>query len=367
MNEQFANDALTTLSDNVGVPDTEITVTDPSVFPTEGQFRIRVDAEIMLVTGVSDDVFTVVRGYEDTTAVEHRISSMVYLTLTAGVLYTIWNSRVRWQGAWSAVVTYEPNDAVSSGGSSYICTAESFNNAPPNATYWDVLAAKGDTGANGTNGTNGAPGSVWYEGAGAPTGGTGVNGDFYLNTTNGDVYQKAAGSWSVVGNIKGPTGATGAAGAANVKEGNIGGEPGSPASGDMYFVDNGFVVERYTGSIWQPFGPLFKLTPPINGNYAWINQGGATITDNGNSGVILYAPASGSPSMRIRKKAAPTKPYNIDTLMLVTGQVLASVRPCVGWRESSTGKLVVFYLGSDGGVAFKFMGDKWTNSTTVSS
>lgn len=55
-------------------------------------------------------------------------------------------------------------------------------------------------------------GSIWYSGAGAPGAGLGVDGDYYLNSTNGDVYAKAGGSWSVVANIKGPTGANGTTG-----------------------------------------------------------------------------------------------------------------------------------------------------------
>jgi len=73
----------------------------------------------------------------------------------------------------------------------------------------------GTPGTNGTNGTNGTDGSVWREGTGAPANGLGANGDFYLNDANGDVYQKAAGTYSVVANIKGATGATGPAGASS--------------------------------------------------------------------------------------------------------------------------------------------------------
>lgn len=61
-------------------------------------------------------------------------------------------------------------------------------------------------------GVAGTPGSVWRDGAGAPSNGTGVNGDYYLRTSNGDVYLRSGGTYSVVGNIKGATGATGATG-----------------------------------------------------------------------------------------------------------------------------------------------------------
>lgn len=75
------------------------------------------------------------------------------------------------------------------------------------AAIFNFGIPQGTTGAAGTNGTNGAPGSVWYEGSGAPSSGTGINGDYYLNVSNGDVYTKTSGSWgSPVGNIRGPSG-----------------------------------------------------------------------------------------------------------------------------------------------------------------
>lgn|GEM_PF-3507391 len=58
------------------------------------------------------------------------------------------------------------------------------------------------------------PGNVWRDGSGAPADGLGSNGDHYLNNLTGDVYQKSSGSYSVVANILGPTGATGAIGPA---------------------------------------------------------------------------------------------------------------------------------------------------------
>jgi hypothetical protein len=63
-------------------------------------------------------------------------------------------------------------------------------------------------------GGGGGGGSTWFDGAGVPSSGTGSNGDYYLNTTNGDVYRKSSGTWSVVGNIKGPQGDDGADGPA---------------------------------------------------------------------------------------------------------------------------------------------------------
>lgn len=94
----------------------------------------------------------------------------------------------------------------------------------------------------------GAPGSVWYNGAGVPAGGLGVNGDYYVRLSNYDLYFKAAGAWSVVGNIKGATGATGAAGpiwrdGAGVPDNAVG------VDSDYYLrTSNGDVYKRAAGA-----------------------------------------------------------------------------------------------------------------------
>ena len=55
-----------------------------------------------------------------------------------------------WTGAWSGATAYAINDAVSYAGSSWICIAANTNNAPPNATYWNELAAAA-TGVDATS------------------------------------------------------------------------------------------------------------------------------------------------------------------------------------------------------------------------
>jgi len=49
---------------------------------------------------------------------------------------------VYWIGAvvWDAVTTYEVGELVRHGAATYRCTAESLNNEPPNASYWEVYA-----------------------------------------------------------------------------------------------------------------------------------------------------------------------------------------------------------------------------------
>jgi len=134
----------------------------------------------------------------------------------------------------------------------------------------------------------------------------------------------------------------------------FGSEPGSPSSGDAVFYTNSFYASRYSGSAWVPWGPLFPMTPPVNGDFAWVNQGSATV-DTTNGGIYLEAPTQSGASLRIRKKAAPSTPYTITAAFLPTAQF----RQVFGnnstfglmFRQSSDGKLQGFVLGVDNGMS----------------
>jgi hypothetical protein len=87
MAELFANNAATTLSAAITTAvATTLTVTSATAFPSTGNFRVRVDSEIMLVTGVSGTTFTITRGAESTTAATHLNGATVTHVLTAGGL-----------------------------------------------------------------------------------------------------------------------------------------------------------------------------------------------------------------------------------------------------------------------------------------
>jgi len=58
----------------------------------------------------------------------------------------------RLMGAWSGATAYAVGDVVTLNGSSYVCVLDHTNHTPPNTTYWQVLASKGDTGSTGAKG-----------------------------------------------------------------------------------------------------------------------------------------------------------------------------------------------------------------------
>lgn len=53
---------------------------------------------------------------------------------------------INWLGTWSSSTAYAIRDAVTYNGTSYYAIAANTNQAPPNATYWNVLAQKGADG-----------------------------------------------------------------------------------------------------------------------------------------------------------------------------------------------------------------------------
>ena len=81
--EQFGLNAISTLDGAINASVTSLDVLSATGFPTDGNFRITIDSEIMLVTAVSSETFTVVRGIESTTAASHSDAADVIQTLTA--------------------------------------------------------------------------------------------------------------------------------------------------------------------------------------------------------------------------------------------------------------------------------------------
>lgn len=80
-----------------------------------------------------------------------------------------------WESTYDPATTYNIDDLVSYQGSSYIAIGTTTGNLPTNATYWDLVAQKGDIGNTGASGTAGGVGGTGATGSGS-TGATGASG-----------------------------------------------------------------------------------------------------------------------------------------------------------------------------------------------
>ncbi len=84
--ERFVNNAVTSLNGAITDVATSLTVDDTSMFPTDGDFRLLIEQELLLVMAVSGSVFTVVRGIESTAGAAHVSGAAVKAILTKDAL-----------------------------------------------------------------------------------------------------------------------------------------------------------------------------------------------------------------------------------------------------------------------------------------
>lgn len=109
------------------------------------------------------------------------------------------------------------------------------------------------------------------------------------------------------------------------------------------------------------------FTPMDDGDFAWVNQGGASVNVVDDT-VYLLAPFGSGENLRIRKKAVPTAPYTV-TMALRPMLYPANYSACgMLLRESGSGKLVtlgMMYVATYNGFSIEIY--KYTNPTIYSS
>lgn len=76
-------------------------------------------------------------------------------------------------------------------------------------------------------------------------------------------------------------------------------------AGILYFPTDRNVFYRSNGSVWRPFGPIFAFEPPVLADFAWVNQGTSTITDE-TGYLTLKAPAGTGENYRLLVKGYTT-------------------------------------------------------------
>lgn len=239
--EQFSNFAESTLDGGINNSVTSLTVSDASLFPSEGNFRILIDDEILLVTNVSGSTFTVSRGQEGTSAASHSNGAAVDHVLTAGAL-------------------------------------DQFRADSASSDTWSNLITAG-------------------------------------------------------------------------------------AAGRLFLPSDAPYLVRDNESALQYFGPMRKVVPPVNGDFAWINQGSATVS-TANGGVYISDPVNASLSMRIRKKSAPSTPYTVTMMALpvLKADSFNFVGMC--FRESSSGKLETLHWIGRTSATSKLEQNEWNSPTS---
>lgn len=136
-------------------------------------------------------------------------------------------------------------------------------------------------------------------------------------------------------------------------------------SGDLYFPNNGFYLERYSGLAWTPWGPIFPMVPPVGGAFSWVNQGGASM-DTTNGGLYLEGPAGSSLNNRLLVTSAPATPYTMTAAFLPNIFATSQQQDCgLVFRDSVSGKFVTLSLMTSGATAqFFILSYQWSSPTS---
>ncbi len=153
----------------------------------------------------------------------------------------------------------------------------------------------------------------------------------------------------------------------------IGALPGICTSGTAFsFSDSLYRAVCYPANTYSYFHRSHLVVPPSAAGWSWDNQGTASV-DSTYGYEYMTAPFPGSSNLRVRHMAAPATPYTIKAVLLADYEGIVGASGdltdggiFIGWREASTGKLVISaiqMLGS--GFSQNFA--KWTNSTTWNS
>jgi hypothetical protein len=125
--EQFANAAQSTLSSAITSAATSLQIDNASAFPGQGNFRILIDTELLLVTAVSGNIFTVSRAVEPVAgfqaAAAHGAGATVTHVLTAASVQLACLSDML------ANLVNNPNSLSNPGGSTLL------------ANTWNVISA----------------------------------------------------------------------------------------------------------------------------------------------------------------------------------------------------------------------------------
>lgn len=148
-----------------------------------------------------------------------------------------------------------------------------------------------------------------------------------------------------------------------VRTGTNAARPAASKAGRVYLPTDVPVVYRDTGSVWEAFGPVHKLTDPNLQTWSWVAAGSATATTVGQTIFLKDVGHTAGRGLRFRQMTAPATPYTVTACLL--GHNLwtkAALRFGIGFRQSSDGKLHV--LSCEQGLVNS---DKYTTETAFSA
>ena len=235
---------------------------------------------------------------------------------------------INWRAAFD-FVAYSVGDVVQYSGSTYFCNTaisagDSTSHIPGSSARWDLLSAKGNTGAQGNTGTTGPTGDDGQFSVAATTPPASPEvGDAWYDSASGNLYVYYDGYWVEAASANdGPTGNTGATGAV----GQTGATGPTGDDGQFSIADTTPPAAPETGDAWydSASGNLYVYYDGY-----WVEAASANDGPTGNTGATGAAGATGSTGPTGMAFAQPSEPADpqdgqiwIDTDGSVVGQAM---------------------------------------------
>jgi hypothetical protein len=179
------------------------------------------------------------------------------------------------------------------------------------------------------------------------TSGAPADADYWVETANGSLSQEI---------VVGTTGITTAAYASR---------QAAAKSGRLFLPNNGYYIERDSGSAWASWGPIFPLTPPDNTTFSDVNIDGSTTVSTTNGGISITRASNGSAqSVRLRARAlAVSSNYTLQFAFIPLLYYQQFSQAMVGLRDTGTDDAVFFVVTNDSS-NLNFGLVTWTSNTS---
>jgi hypothetical protein len=133
----------------------------------------------------------------------------------------------------------------------------------------------------------------------------------------------------------------------HIRAENSSARPVAEVRGRLSFGRDTSDIAFDNGSAWDTYGPVYSLAAPAAADFTWVNQGTAVASDQPH-GLYVRIPGSAALNARMLTKLVPPTPYTITVRFMAQGFPSGDWAGGVGWRESSSGKIVAMSVGHNG-------------------
>jgi hypothetical protein len=354
--------------------------------------------------------------YDTYQIVRHRGGLYLSLQPTTGNAPTLDSDNAYWaflmgdgwfnRGAYSGATAYVENDVVVDSGSTYLCIAPTTGNAPPNATYWLLIAQAGsvvaadvqnqafvyciDSGTANNFVIAPSPAVSGYvqgqsfevKAANNQTAASVINVSSLGNKDlkNGDGTALSSGTIKA-GQIFRCTydgtrfllvGAGGGASSPSILAGNQVSRPAAGTAGRLYIPDDGYNISEDDGSAWNFYAVRSSkcTAPPAASTLTTsINASLITLTDETDGMLVEYSGnGSGSENWGLKSKAYPGSSFEF-----VIGVEILLIAPFqwsyfgIGASDGTKGIYWGTSLGNISFGGFQFQSGKYNSTSSFNS